>query len=502
MPLTPARLALLMTAAGIMFTCGCLVLLLMGGALLLGGGDILPGVSSVGVDLGGMSETEAANTLAQAWASSGITLRDGERSWGINPAEAGISLDAAATAANAQTWGRSDGGLSGPLRGILGRIEIQPVLLVDLAQLTRYLENTKPRIDLPPVNAGVQWVGGQVVGSPAINGRILDIAATTERMRTHASLELADGALDVVILVTAPAITDATPLIAQATALLTSPFTIYAYDPIRDERHDWTTPPEVWAGWITAQAAPTNPAGLSLSLNPAAPVAFLQAQSNFGDERYIDLNQSIAVMQDALARGQIAVTIRVWHNPTTITVQAGQTLASIADEVGIPYPYIQAENPGINADALSVGQTLTLPSKDILVPLNPVPNKRIIVSRGQQHLWAYENGQVVYDWVISTGLPTSPTALGVFQLQSHEVNAYADQWNLDMPHFMGFYHPGPNMDLLNGFHGFPTRGGGYLLWSDDLGHPVTYGCVLLSLENAAALFAWADEGVVVEVRAS
>jgi lipoprotein-anchoring transpeptidase ErfK/SrfK len=69
-----------------------------------------------------------------------------------------------------------------------------------------------------------------------------------------------------------------------------------------------------------------------------------------------------------------------------------------------------------------------------------------------------------------------------------------------MPNFMGFYHPGPNMDLWNGFHGFPTRGGGYLLWSDDLGHPVTYGCVLLSLENAETLYNWAEEGVVVEVR--
>jgi len=29
---------------------------------------------------------------------------------------------------------------------------------------------------------------------------------------------------------------------------------------------------------------------------------------------------------------------------------------------------------------------------------------------------------------------------------------------------------------------------------------VTYGCVLLSLENAETLFDWAEEGVVVEVR--
>ncbi len=258
----------------------------------------------------------------------------------------------------------------------------------------------------------------------------------------------------------------------------------------------------MWARRLAASSDPGSPTGLVLAMNEAGPTGFLQSSAAFGDERYIDVADAVADMQVAIAQGQTSAIVRVWHHETTYTVQGGQTLASIGEQVGIPYPYIQAANPGINVDALSAGQELVLPSKDVLVPVDPIPAKRIVVSRGQQHLWAYENGQVVYDWVISTGLPTSPTALGTFQVQTHDENAYAQQWNLYMPHFMGFYHPGPNMDLWNGFHGFPTRGGGYLLWSDDLGTPVTYGCVLLSLENAQALYNWAEDGVVVEVRGS
>jgi LysM repeat protein len=344
-------------------------------------------------------------------------------------------------------------------------------------------------------------VNGQVVASDAAEGRELDIVSTVERMRADAAGELADGALDLDMFTTYPAITDATPLVAQANALLSSPFIVSAYDPIRDEWHQWSAPPERWSTWLAAESAPGDSTGLTLTLDTAGPTAFLQTNSGFGDERYINIEETLADMQEALARGQTDVTIRVWHDSTVYTVQTGQTLASIAEDIGMPYPYIQAVNPGINTDALGIGQTLTIPSKDILVPLPPIPNKRIVINRGQQHLWAYENGQVMFDWVISTGLPSSPTALGVFQVQTHELNAYADQWNLYMPHFMGFYHPGPNMDLMNGFHGFPTRGGGYLLWSGDLGHPVTYGCVLLSLENAEALYNWAEDGVVVEVRA-
>ena len=478
----------------------CLLAAIGGFGLLLSSGQVLPGVSSVGVDLGGMDEAEAADALAAAWASQGVLLRDGDRSWSAAPAELGISLDAGATAAAALSWGRSDGGISGALQSLAGGVEIEPVLSVDLSRLTAYLEQNRFHIDIPATNAGVRLVNGQAVASPPAEGRELNIAATVERMRTDAAGELADGALDLVMSPVMPGITDASPLVAQANALLSSPFEVRGYDPIRDEWHAWSAPPETWAAWLTAAPDPSSATGLLLSLAADGPAEFLENIARFADERYIKIDEAVAAMRDALAQNATEATVRVWHRETTYSVRPGQTLAAIAEEVGIPYPYIQAANPGVNVDALSVGQTLALPSKDILAPLPPVPHKRIVVSRGQQRLWAYENGQVVFDWVISTGLPTSPTALGVFQIQSHEENAYAQQWNLYMPHFMGFYHPGPNMDLMNGFHGFPTRGGGYLLWTGDLGRPVTYGCVLLSLENAETLFNWAEEGVVVEVR--
>jgi lipoprotein-anchoring transpeptidase ErfK/SrfK len=65
---------------------------------------------------------------------------------------------------------------------------------------------------------------------------------------------------------------------------------------------------------------------------------------------------------------------------------------------------------------------------------------------------------------------------------------------------MGIYRPVPSVDFMNGFHGFPTRNGSTLLWTGDLGHPVTFGCILLDSQNAAALFAWAEAGVVVEIQ--
>ncbi len=147
-----------------------------------------------------------------------------------------------------------------------------------------------------------------------------------------------------------------------------------------------------------------------------------------------------------------------------------------------------------------MGQAIVIPSPDALLPLPPVPGKRIVVSISEQRAWVYENGQLKWEWPASTGIDSSPTAPGVFQIQSHEPNAYAGNWDLWMPSFMGIYRPVPTSEFMNGFHGFPTRGQAQLLWTGDLGRRVTYGCILLSSENAQLLYEWAEEGVVVEVQ--
>jgi lipoprotein-anchoring transpeptidase ErfK/SrfK len=152
------------------------------------------------------------------------------------------------------------------------------------------------------------------------------------------------------------------------------------------------------------------------------------------------------------------------------------------------------------SDDLRVGQAIQVPSPDVMLPLPVVEHKRIVVSIGRQRMWAYENGDLVWEWVVSTGIPSSPTAPGVFQVQSHDGTAYAPSWDLWMPYFLGIYRPVPSSLFMNGFHGFPNRDGATLLWTGDLGHPVTFGCILLDSRNAALLYEWAEDGVIVEIQ--
>ena len=91
----------------------------------------------------------------------------------------------------------------------------------------------------------------------------------------------------------------------------------------------------------------------------------------------------------------------------------------------------------------------------------------------------------------------SPTHTGVFQVLDKQENAYASLWDLWMPHFIAIYAAGP--DFHNGFHGLPTLSSGRRLWEGLLGSPASYGCIILGLEEAETLYAWAEVGVVVSI---
>lgn len=491
---------LLMAGLATPFVLGGLAVLLFGLVLLFmyGTGDILPGVSAAGVNVGGKSEAEAAVLLSNSWQSEGILLRDGERVWQINPAELGLAIDGTATAAEAHAWGRRDGSLPGAIEALFFGVDIRPSLVVDIPTASAKLEEIRSLLEQPAMNAGVRLVNGQVQAVPPVQGRVLDIDATLAKLATSAAGELADGALDLEMTAVAPAVTDATPLVEQARSLLSSPLSIDVYDPISDKSILWSPTPEEWSQWLVANSDPTS--GLVLSLDKNSLTTYLNTRAaELGSSQYLNIDESVEHINAALSQNNVNAWIQVYHHPTTYTVQGGDMISSIGYDLGIPYPWIQAANPGV--EAVNPGDTITIPSVDELIPLPVVRNKRIIVSISEQHLWAYENGTLKYDWVISTGIARSPTSPGIFQIRSHDENAYAAQWNLYMPHFMGVYNPGPNAGVMNGFHGFPTdASGGYLLWTNNLGTPATYGCILLSLENAEELYYWAEEGVVVEIR--
>ena len=472
-----------------MFIC---VFVSMGVGMLYMRG-ILPGVSVAGIDLGRLSQDDATALLQSQWAT--ITLRDGDRSWKVERDALGVILDVAATVEKAHAQGRQEGDFLTALSGV----EIDPVVTIDPEMMIAGLVAVAGQINLDPVNAAFVIENGHVWASDPVNGRWLDATATVAQYQSNPARLFRNGAIELVMSPVAPAISDVSPLVDLAVQTLANPLTIRAHDPMTGDIAEWLLMPQAWGDWLTALPDANTPSGLALAVKDAPVRDFLQTQATIFDEtRYLDIDEAVATIQAAILAFNTRPTIRVYHHDRVHLVQSGESITSIAWDYGVPYPWLQQSNPGV--DGLYAGQPLVIPSIDNFLDFPVVADKRIVVSISQQHLWAYENGALLWDWTISTGINDSPTWPGIYQIISHELNAYAANWDLYMPNFMGVYRPIPGSPFTNGFHGFPTRGGGQILWENSLGRRVTYGCILLSNTNAQLLYNWAEDGVVVEIQ--
>lgn len=493
---SPLRLLLILALFAVVLAAGVVA----GGMTFIYARErVLPGVTALGAPLGGRTMAEAAAALQARWDAQTVTLRDGEQAWPVEPAALGLTLDAAATAEAAARKGRSTADLRVLLREGASWFDASVVWRFDSEAARRALSELAPQLAATPTNATVVIRDGRAETIPAVEGRELDVDATLAALAADPAGVLTRRELALVARPVPATVVDVSAAVDEANRMLATTVTLEAYDPVDDKRFSWPVGPGVWSNWLRLSVDPAATEPFAWSLDRQIGVVFLDTlEAQMDNGRYLDEDATLAALSEAIQAGGGTATARVRHPERRHVVQAGETLSSIGYDYGIPYPWIQQLNPGV--ESLSVGQEIAIPAADALLPLPPVPGKRIVVSLSEQRTRVYEHGQLKWDWPSSTGIADSPTAPGVFQVQSHEPNAYAGNWDLWMPSFMGIYRPVPTSDFMNGFHGFPTRGNAQLLWTGDLGRPVTYGCVLLSSENAALLYEWAEEGVVVEVR--
>jgi LysM repeat protein len=485
----PVALLMAGVAAAALFALASVAAIALSFAVLLSSDRILPAVSIGGVAVGGITEPEAAAAISAAWQI--ITLRDGVRTWRVPAEQLGMALDAQASARRAMRYGRQDGSA---LSGALGGVSLSPVFRLDPKRAADALVALAQLVDVPPRNATIRAEGNALVAVPPAFGRALLHNETLSRLVEPE--ELADGYLDLVMRDVPPEVVDAAPLLARASALLSEPLRLHLYNPVSDQSIIWEIPPSQWRDWLITQ---NTAQGVVFSLAPAPLEAYLsERNAALGGAQFIKIDEAATALQEALRQEQVEAHVRLYNAPTQYVVRLGDTLGSIAWRNGIQMFRIQRANPNVNLDDLRVGQVITLPSKDELLPLPIVPNKRIVISIAEQRMFVYENRQLKWHWAVSTGIPSSPTQPGVYQVLSHDGTAYASIWNLRMPYFLSIYEAIPS--FYNGIHGFPSRGGAQVIWENALGRPVTYGCILLSTANAKTLYEWAEDGVVVEIQ--
>lgn len=177
----------------------------------------------------------------------------------------------------------------------------------------------------------------------------------------------------------------------------------------------------------------------------------------------------------------------------TVTVQPGDTLSSIAAAHGTTANTLLRLN-GLDGDFLSAGQSLRIPRAG-QGPSGLVGAKRIEVDVSEQRMYVWQGDTLVWNFTISTGLPGYGTRRGTFAVQSKVPKAWSSAWQLWMPNWLGIYWAGGSE---NGIHALPIING-QRLWGGYLGTPISYGCVVLGIADAEALYQWAEMGTPVVI---
>lgn len=145
-------------------------------------GDKVPQSTTVaGVDISGLTASEAVDTLQTRLSdvvSGPIPIEVGETSSSLDPAEAGLTFDAAATVESFTGFTLEPQVVFGHLFGLGAR---EPVVEVDDGALTSALEAASNDLDVAPVDGVIEIANGEgtVTTEPA-DGIALDVPAAAE----------------------------------------------------------------------------------------------------------------------------------------------------------------------------------------------------------------------------------------------------------------------------------------------------------------------------------
>jgi LysM repeat protein len=185
----------------------------------------------------------------------------------------------------------------------------------------------------------------------------------------------------------------------------------------------------------------------------------------------------------------------------TYTIQPGDTLQKIALRYNSSVVELMALNQIVNMDRIFWGQTIIVPQRDGSAPppaAEPAPapapaassavGKEVLVDLSEQRAYAYENGTLLKSFVVSTGLPGTPTVTGTFAIyvKYRSAGMTGPGYNLpNVPYVMYFYRG-------YGLHG--------TYWHNNFGHPMSHGCVNFRTPDAEWIYNWAPVGTTVRVQ--
>jgi len=305
---------------------------------LIYAGRIFPGVSVAGVDVSGLTPSDAAVRLNQnlSYPISGkVLFRDGEKAWVASPAELGMVFDPSSSAVSAYDVGRS-GGLFGALAGQMrarGKgVFVPPVIIFDQRVAYQYLRQISLQVDQPLQEAGLSLEGTNVVASSGQVGRELKIDATLVYLGAQLQT-FSDGEVPLVVQELQPQILDVSAQADAARKILSQPLTLVVPDSVQGVPGPFVFDVQVLANMLGVQRTADgvqvvlNTGGLTEMLGPVKDRTdrpSSNARFIFNDETrqleaieesqtglVVDVDATVLAINESLLRGEHTVSLVV-----------------------------------------------------------------------------------------------------------------------------------------------------------------------------------------------
>ncbi len=225
-------------------------------------GKIYPSVYVAGIDLSGLSVSEATLLLNQRldYSTRGqVVFQEDQRLWSATPRDLGLYFDAQTTAQAAYSIGRNAGVFQrfGALfRAWYSGVDIAPLLIYDERQSQAYLEQLARQIDVPILEASLTVEGVDVVVRPGQVGRTLDTPLALASLKPLLQ-SMTDGIISLTVTETPPVILDASEQAAIARNILSAPLVIQVEDFREGDPGPWTFEREALAALLVIERVVT-----------------------------------------------------------------------------------------------------------------------------------------------------------------------------------------------------------------------------------------------------
>ncbi len=462
---------------------------------------IYPGITIGSFNVGDMTPAEAeVSVQAHYDRMLGVINYGNSTKWFATWPALGIRVNAREAVQQAFNIGRQ-GNPQQRLAAWRSRATIIVTFSYDAAMARKTLEQHRVDVAVAPQSARVVLADGAAIVQQGVPGLDLDPEATLSD--SYARL-LREEPVTVQTQAVAPIDNGAREAANQLNLWLQHPLTLTMWW----DSH-WITrsiAPVERMSWVSVGAKATRN---SVGDERLLPVLHAQGIHDTLEQVNADINPAAAMrvdevtamVLDAIAKSEPTVWFVVPHGDVRYTIKRGDTFDSIGDAFGMPTALTISANPDLWAQGGFVaGQQITIPAQSVMmpVPITPDNQQRIEVDLTHQRLTAFDRGAAVLSTSISSGIPKWRTLIGVFQVQEKVDDAVNKLAHITMPNWLSIYDIGePGNSLTNGIHALPELGGGRRLWAGYLGHPVSFGCVVMDIKEAAWLYQWVKLGTPV-----